>query len=516
MKKANLESGLDSQSSWAIVAFLRKLADRGQAVLSTIHQPSSILFQEFDRLLFLAKGGRTVYFGDIGQNSRTLLDYFESHGARSCSDDENPAEFMLEIVGAGASGKSNQDWHEVWKNSSESMAVQAELDRIHQEKAKELSASDDGPENHQEFAMPFSSQLLYVTIRVFQQYWRTPSYIWGKLLLGIMSALFIGFSFFKSNNSQQGLQNILFSIFMLTSIFATLVQQIMPRFIVQRSLYEVRERPSKAYSWAAFLIANVGVEIPYQTLLGILVFASYYYPVFGVQSTQRQGLILLFCIQFFIFASTFAHMVIAALPDAETAGNIATLFFSLTLTFNGVMQSPQALPGFWIFMYRVSPLTYLVDGIAAAGMHARPIECANNELSRFDPPIGQTCGAYLQAFLKVAPGNLTNPDATTQCGYCPLTVSDQFLAASSITWSTRWRNYGIGYSYILFNISMAVLFYYGFRVRKWSLASLIKGPSKLFGYLAGAGFWTRRFLVGHGRAVPPMGSREERVVHKVY
>lgn len=85
-------SGLDSQSSWAICAFLRKLADAGQAVLCTIHQPSAILFQEFDRLLFLAKGGKTVYFGEIGDDSRTLLDYFESNGARRCEDEENPAE----------------------------------------------------------------------------------------------------------------------------------------------------------------------------------------------------------------------------------------------------------------------------------------------------------------------------------------------------------------------------------------------------------------------------------------
>lgn len=82
-------SGLDSQSSWAICSFLRKLAEHGQAVLSTIHQPSALLFQEFDRLLFLAKGGRTVYFGDIGDQSRTLLDYFESNGARVCGASEN-------------------------------------------------------------------------------------------------------------------------------------------------------------------------------------------------------------------------------------------------------------------------------------------------------------------------------------------------------------------------------------------------------------------------------------------
>ena len=86
-------SGLDSQSSWAIVSFLRKLADNGQAVLATIHQPSAILFQEFDRLLFLAKGGKTVYFGDIGKNSETLLNYFSSNGADKCGDDDNPAEY---------------------------------------------------------------------------------------------------------------------------------------------------------------------------------------------------------------------------------------------------------------------------------------------------------------------------------------------------------------------------------------------------------------------------------------
>lgn len=120
----------------------------------------------------------------------------------------------------------------------------------------------------------------------------------------------------------------------------------MPKFVVQRSLYEVRERPSKAYSWAAFLISNVIVEIPYQVFVGIIAWACYYYPIYGAeQASQRQGLMLLFVVQFYIFTSTFASLVIAALPDAETGGTIATLMFIMTLTFNGVMQPPNALPG---------------------------------------------------------------------------------------------------------------------------------------------------------------------------
>jgi ATP-binding cassette, subfamily G (WHITE), member 2, PDR len=181
-------SGLDSQSSWAIVGFLRKLADNGQAILATIHQPSAILFLEFDRLLFLAKGGRTVYFGDIGHNSETLLNYFESHVERPCGEAENPAEYILEAVTSGTSGKSGHDWPEIWKASEECKNIRAEQDRIHAE-MNGVSTGDNSDGDEDEFAMPIHVLLLYTTIRVFQQYWFTPSYIWGKFLLGGVSAL---------------------------------------------------------------------------------------------------------------------------------------------------------------------------------------------------------------------------------------------------------------------------------------------------------------------------------------
>lgn len=56
-------SGLDAQTSWAVSVLIKRLAASGQAVLCTIHQPSAILFGQFDRLLLIAPGGKTVYFG---------------------------------------------------------------------------------------------------------------------------------------------------------------------------------------------------------------------------------------------------------------------------------------------------------------------------------------------------------------------------------------------------------------------------------------------------------------------
>ena len=189
----------------------------------------------------------------------------------------------------------------------------------------------------------------------------------------------------------EGMQTVIYSIFMLCTIFTPLVQQLMPLFVTSRALYEVRERPSKAYSWKAFLLSNVLVEVPYMVITGVLVFGSYFYAVVGIPSSLTQGTVLLFCIQFFIYTGTFAQAAIAALPDALTASAVVTLIFAMSLTFCGVMQPVSALPGFWHFMYRVSPFTYWTGAMAAAQVHGRKVVCAAQELSIFDPPSGQTC-----------------------------------------------------------------------------------------------------------------------------
>lgn len=88
-------SGLDSLAAFNIVRFLRRLADAGQAILCTIHQPSAVLFEQFDDLLLLKSGGRVVYNGPLGQDSSTLLGYFEQKGAQRCPADANPAEVYL-------------------------------------------------------------------------------------------------------------------------------------------------------------------------------------------------------------------------------------------------------------------------------------------------------------------------------------------------------------------------------------------------------------------------------------
>jgi ATP-binding cassette subfamily G (WHITE) protein 2 (PDR) len=88
------------------------------------------------------------------------------------------------------------------------------------------------------------------------------------------------------------------------------------------------------------------------------------------------------------------------------------------------------------------------------------------------PPVGATCGEYLGPFAQVAGGEIYNPNARADCQYCSISTADQFLAGSQISYSTRWRDYGIVFAYIVFNIFMAVLLYYLIRVRKSSGRSM--------------------------------------------
>ncbi|KAG8532824.1 uncharacterized protein KY384_002702 [Bacidia gigantensis] len=462
-------SGLDSQTAWSIVALLRKLANNGQAILCTIHQPSAVLFQEFDRLLFLVYGGKTVYFGDIGHNSRTLTSYFEHNGARTCGVEENPAEWMLDIVGAAPGSQNTTDWGQVWRESPEKQQVRATLANMKRDLSK-LPAEDD-PASLREFAESFTTQLLAVQNRVFQQYWRTPYYLYSKLLLCLATAIFIGFSFWDSAVSIQGLQNQLFSIFMLMTMFGNLVQQILPHFVTQRALYESRERPSKTYGWKVFMLSQIFVEIPWNTLMSVLIFVCFYYPIGMYRNAQpthalnqRSTLFWLFIWQFLLFTSTFTDMIIAGIELAETAGNIGQLLFSLTLIFCGVLAGPVQLPGFWIFMYRVSPFTYLIDGMLSTGLANTQVKCSSIEYINFNPTAGKTCSEYMADYISAAGGYLTNPNATTQCNFCTASDTNTYLSALSSSYSNRWRNFGIMWAFIIFNTAAALFLYWLARV----------------------------------------------------
>jgi ATP-binding cassette subfamily G (WHITE) protein 2 (PDR) len=115
-------------------------------------------------------------------------------------------------------------------------------------------------------------------------------------------------------------------------------------------------------------------------------------------------------------------------------------------------------------MYRLSPFTYIVGGMIPTGISKAPITCSRQELVSFAPPASQTCGEYLAPYLEMAGGYLVDPDSTSGCEYCSTSTADELLARFGLSYGTRWRDFGLLWVYVIFNIIVAVGLYWLVRV----------------------------------------------------
>lgn len=228
-------SGLDSQSAFNIVRFLKKLAAAGQAILCTIHQPNSALFESFHRLLLLQKGGECVYFGEIGKDAAVLLDYFRRNGA-SCPPDANPAEWMLDVIGAGTSPRVGaRDWADIWRSSSELANTKAEITNIKEQRIKAVGAHRKTEQK--EYATPLWHQIKVVNRRTHLAFYRSPDYGFTRLFNHVVFALITGLIYFQLDDSRSSLQYRVFTIFQASVLAPLILAQVEPKFDLSRLIF---------------------------------------------------------------------------------------------------------------------------------------------------------------------------------------------------------------------------------------------------------------------------------------
>lgn len=70
-------SGLDARAAAIVMRTVRNTVDTGRTVVCTIHQPSIDIFEAFDELLLMKRGGRMIYSGPLGTHSQKVIEYFE-------------------------------------------------------------------------------------------------------------------------------------------------------------------------------------------------------------------------------------------------------------------------------------------------------------------------------------------------------------------------------------------------------------------------------------------------------
>ncbi|KAL1694829.1 P-loop containing nucleoside triphosphate hydrolase protein [Schizophyllum commune] len=450
-------SGLDAQSAWNLVRFLRKLADQGQAILCTIHQPSSLLFESFDRLLLLERGGETVYFGDIGADSHILRDYFARYGA-VCPQNVNPAEYMLEAIGAGIAPRvGDRDWKDIWLDSPEYRSVRKEIDDI---KERGLARPDDTDKKASTYATSFFYQLQIVFKRNNLAIWRSADYILSRLFTCIAISLMITLGFINLGISVRDMQYRVFSIYWVIIIPAFVMSQIEPLFIFNRRTF-VRESSARIYSPYVFAIGQLLGEIPYSFACGIVYWLLMVYPqnfgqgAAGLDGTGFQLLVVMFMM---LFGVSLGQFIAAISPNV----GVAVLFnpwLNLVMgTFCGVTIPYPAMISFWkVWLYELNPFTRTIAAMVSTELHGLPVVCKEEEFSVFTPPTGQSCDQWAGDFVSAFGGYLDNPNATSDCRYCQYKVGDEYFEPMHMSYEHRWRDACILLAFFGFNAIMTII-----------------------------------------------------------
>ncbi|KAK8678823.1 hypothetical protein V6N13_144304 [Hibiscus sabdariffa] len=111
-------SGLDARAAAIVMRTVRNTVDTGRTVVCTIHQPSIDIFEAFDELFLMKRGGQEIYVGPLGHHSKHLIKYFEGiQGVSKIKDGYNPATWMLEVTTSAQELSLGVDFTDIYRNS---------------------------------------------------------------------------------------------------------------------------------------------------------------------------------------------------------------------------------------------------------------------------------------------------------------------------------------------------------------------------------------------------------------
>lgn len=176
---------------------LRKITDTGRTIVATIHQPSSQVFDMFDDLLLLKKGGEVVFYGETGVCSSNLISYFEGLGVTPMNIGENPATWMLNVLGERIGGEDEDyNFATAWAQSSNCADLTNHLAEITETRDEETEIKYDS-----EFPVSWLKRDNLMGNRLVKIYWRSPAYNLVRMVLSALIALLLGSMFIPIRHS---------------------------------------------------------------------------------------------------------------------------------------------------------------------------------------------------------------------------------------------------------------------------------------------------------------------------
>ncbi|XP_011005513.1 PREDICTED: ABC transporter G family member 31 isoform X1 [Populus euphratica] len=404
-------SGLDARAAAIVMRTVRNTVDTGRTVVCTIHQPSIDIFEAFDELLLMKRGGRVIYGGKLGVHSKIMIDFFQGiKGVPPCPDGYNPATWMLEVTTPTVEERVGEDFAELYRKSSQYREVEASI--MH------LSSPPAGSEPlkfESTYARDALSQFYICLWKQNLVYWRSPQYNGVRLCFTVIAALILGSVFWNIGSKRDSTQALsvvmgaLYSSCMFLGV--NNASSVQPVVSIERTVF-YREKAAGMYSPLSYAVAQGLVEIPYILVQTILYGIITYFMVDFERTAGKFFLFLVFMFLTFTYFTFYGMMAVGLTPSQHLAAVISSAFYSLWNLLSGFLVPQPSIPGWWIWFYYICPIAWTLRGVICS-------QLGDVETIIVGPGFEGTVKKYLEVTFGYGP-NMIGASIAALVGFCLL------------------------------------------------------------------------------------------------
>ncbi|CAO2211715.1 unnamed protein product [Urochloa humidicola] len=355
-------TGLDARAAAIVMRTVRKTVDTGRTVVCTIHQPSIEIFESFDELLLMKRGGQLIYSGLLGPLSSNMIKYFEAiPGVPRINKGQNPAAWMLDISSHITEYEIGVDYAEIYRSSSLYRENRLLIDELEQ---PEPNTEDlHFPEGYWQ---NFTTQCVACLWKQSCAYWKNSEHNVVRFINTFAVSIMFGIVFWKIGSTikdEQDVFNILGIVYGSALFLGFMNCSILQPVVAMERVVLYREKAAGMYSTMAYAIAQVSVELPYM-LVQVLIFSSIVYPMIGFELKAGKFFwFFLYLVMSFMYYTLYGMMTVALTPNIEIAMGLSFLIFIFWNVFSGFIIARELMPLWWRWVYWADPAAWTVYGL---------------------------------------------------------------------------------------------------------------------------------------------------------
>jgi len=343
-------TGLGTNAAALVMNAVRQATDAmGLITVATIHQPSKSIFDAFDDVLLLTKGGRMTYMG----GSEALLGYFGGLSDKLVPDQCNPSDFCLSVLDEMSPTDAQSAFERSDLNTS---LVKSIDDEIEKAATSAPPSIETGRPNH------FLTEIGLLTKRHIIVQWRNPSYCFMRIASSVVMSLFLGVLFYGDKSKLQGAVFSIGAIFFLVFVLVIPMQATVVPLVEDRAVL-YRETVSGCYSRMSYGIGQLLADQPFHIVNCLLMFIFFYFLVgFKTSGNEIGYFILMMYLSNWVIQSM-GQLYALATPNEESANGLGGLSVMLSVILMGFLITYAAMPEGWKWAYWANLFHYILQGL---------------------------------------------------------------------------------------------------------------------------------------------------------